>query len=150
MIAVDTNILVYAHRRDSAFHERARDCVKSLAEGPNGWAIPWQCVHEFLSIVTSPRIFKGPTPLESALTQIELWRASPTLTFLAEEDGYWETLLPLVSASKVVGPAFTMPASLLSSCSTERASCSPRIGTSAASPPFASGIRSEGPARSRA
>jgi len=33
MIAVDTNILVYAHRRDSEWHEPAFRCLASLAEG---------------------------------------------------------------------------------------------------------------------
>lgn len=104
MIAVDTNILVYAHRRDSAFHERARDCLRALAEGTDAWAIPWPCVHEFLSIVTSPRVFKIPTPLEAALLQLDLWRASPTLRMLGEEDGYWETLVSILSSAKIMGP----------------------------------------------
>ena len=71
MIAVDTNILVYAHRKDSAFHDRARACIASYAQGQDAWAIPWPCVHEFLSIVTHPRIFKNPTPLPDALSQVE-------------------------------------------------------------------------------
>ena len=68
MIAIDTNILVYAHRRDSSFHQRARDCLQEHAQGDAAWAIPWPCVHEFLAIVTNPRIFKQPTPVAAALT----------------------------------------------------------------------------------
>jgi predicted nucleic acid-binding protein len=33
MIALDTNILVYAHRRDSRWHEAASRVVRELAEG---------------------------------------------------------------------------------------------------------------------
>jgi predicted nucleic acid-binding protein len=40
VIAVDTNILVYAHREDSPFHEAAFGCLAELAEGPAIWAIP--------------------------------------------------------------------------------------------------------------
>jgi predicted nucleic acid-binding protein len=40
MIAVDTNILVYAHRRDSAFHDAARRCLGGLAEGRAAWSLP--------------------------------------------------------------------------------------------------------------
>ena len=58
MIAFDTNILVYAHRKESTFHARARDCVRDASEGSEAWAIPWPCLHEFLAIVTNPRIFK--------------------------------------------------------------------------------------------
>lgn len=57
MIAVDTNILVYAHREDASFHEEAYLRVQQLAEGRSAWAIPWPCLHEFLAVVTHPRIF---------------------------------------------------------------------------------------------
>ena len=52
MIAVDTNLLVYAHRRESDLHEAAYAVLRSLAEGDMGWAIPWPCCYEFFSIVT--------------------------------------------------------------------------------------------------
>ena len=67
MIAVDTNILVYAHREDSPWHEAAKARVVELAEGPSSWAIPWPCLHEFLAIITHPRIFKTPTPATVAV-----------------------------------------------------------------------------------
>ena len=103
MIAFDTNILVYAHRKDSSFHARAAACVRSWAEGTAAWAIPWPCVHEFLAIVTNPRIFKTPTPLPGAVGQVEAWRQSPTLRLLAEDDGYWSVLAGLLASSHVRG-----------------------------------------------
>ena len=104
MIVVDTNILVYAHRRDSAFHPRAATCVRALAEGPDPWAFPWPCLHEFLAIVTSARVFKTPTPWPGARAQVEAWLASPSLRLLAEEEGYWDVLAELVGSSRVTGP----------------------------------------------
>ena len=47
MIAVDTNILVYAHRKDSEWNEVAYARIVELSAGPAHWAIPWACVHEF-------------------------------------------------------------------------------------------------------
>ena len=70
MIAVDTNILVYAHRRDSPFHDAALQRMTELAEGRSAWALPWPCLHEFIGIVTHPRIYKTPTPLAGALDQV--------------------------------------------------------------------------------
>ena len=103
MIAIDTNILVYAHRQDSTFHRRAQICVRTLAEGEGAWASPWPCVHEFLAIVTNPRIFKTPTPVQAALAQVESWQASPTLRVLTEEDGYWPVLAGLVRSNGIRG-----------------------------------------------
>lgn len=70
MIAVDTNLLVYAHREDSPFHERAYAGIEKLAGGLAAWAIPWPCLHEFYAIVTHPRIYSPSTPLVR-----ELWSA---------------------------------------------------------------------------
>ena len=104
MIAVDTNVLVYAHRRDSSWHEPARNCVRQLAEGRAAWAIPWPCLHEFLAIATHPRIFSPPTAVADALEQIDAWLESPTLVVLTETELHWSTLKSLLAAGRVQGP----------------------------------------------
>jgi uncharacterized protein len=104
VIAVDTNILVYAHREDSEWHEAAARAVRELAEGAGAWAIPWPCVHEFLAVTTHPRIFKTPTPLAAALDQVEAWLEAPSLVRLAEDADYWTVLRALVAQARVSGP----------------------------------------------
>ena len=105
MIAVDTNILVYAHRDDSEWHEPALVAIKSLATGVSPWAIPWPCVHEFFSIITHPRVFSPPSTRAEACEQLEVWMESPSLTLLGEETGYWHQLRATLDAGKIVGPA---------------------------------------------
>lgn len=92
MIAIDTNILVYAHREDSPWHPRALELLTELAESGSPWAIPWPCVHEFLAIVTHPKIYDPPTPMETALAAIHAWRLSPALRWIGEGPGYFEIL----------------------------------------------------------
>ena len=104
MTGVDTNILVYAHREDSPFHERAFQCVSSLAEGRAEWVIPWPCIHEFLAIVTHPRIYLPPTPLPKALSQVDAWFESPSLVLLGENSGYWQTAKKLIRSAQIQGP----------------------------------------------
>lgn len=104
MIAVDTNILVYAHRADSPHHNEAYDVVRSLAEGRSSWAIPWPCLHEFLAVVTSRRIFADPTPISEALDQVDIWLESPTLSTLAEPIGYWPAVRALIERGLIAGP----------------------------------------------
>ncbi|MFZ5482381.1 MAG: type II toxin-antitoxin system VapC family toxin [Myxococcota bacterium] len=104
MIAVDTNLLVYAHRRDSPFHVPARNLVRDLAESGEDWAIPWPCLHEFYSIATHPRLYSPPSTVEQALRQIEAWLASPSLHVLSEGAGHWRALASLARAASVVGP----------------------------------------------
>ena len=104
MIALDTNILVQAHREDAAFHGRALECVTSLAEGRVAWALPWPCLHEFFAIVTHPRIFDPPTPSALALDQIDAWLESPPVVLLAETSEHWPQLRALLVQAKVAGP----------------------------------------------
>ena len=104
MIAVDTNLLVYAHREDSPWHKAAYRCVSELAEGPGAWAIPWPCIHEFFAITTHARIYDPPTPIEVALKQIGAWVEAPNLVLLAESAGYWDRLQLLVKQGHIEGP----------------------------------------------
>jgi hypothetical protein len=104
MIAVDSNILVYAHREDSPWHDAAYACLVELAEDRAPWAIPWPCIHEFLAIVSHPRIFDPPTPLEKAIDQVEAWLESPSLVLLAESEDYWLQLRALLQAGRISGP----------------------------------------------
>ncbi len=104
MIAVDTNILVYAHREDSPWHEKALAVVTELANSGSPWAITWPSVHEFLAIATHPKIYDPPTPIATALASIKAWQASPGLRFLGEGPGYFDKLAALVRAVMVKGP----------------------------------------------
>jgi len=104
MTAVDTNILVYAHREDSQWHDAAVERMAELAEGRAAWALPWPCVHEFLAIVTHPRIFDPPTPLARAIDQVEAWLESPSVLLLAESQSHWQQLRSVVEQGRVTGP----------------------------------------------
>ena len=103
MIAVDTNILVYAHRLDSEFHAPAAELVRTLAESFHEWAIAWPSVHEFFAIVTHPRIYRPPTPIPRALAQIEAWLGSPSLVLLGETSKHWQNLRSLIVEAKIEG-----------------------------------------------
>lgn len=104
MIAVDTNLLVYAHREEAQMHDAALRSIQELAEGKARWAIPWPCIHEFLAIVTHPRIYTPPTPLAQAAEQVDAWMESPGLVLLGESEGYWMKLQEVLRTSKVAGP----------------------------------------------
>ena len=103
VVAVDTNLLVYAHRVEMPFHAAARALIESLAAATAPWAIPWPCVHEFAAVVTNARIFKTPTPVERALKQLGELATLPQLAFLAEGDGYLSQLEKIAVAAQTRG-----------------------------------------------
>ncbi|MGH8262877.1 MAG: TA system VapC family ribonuclease toxin [Steroidobacteraceae bacterium] len=103
MIAVDTNLLVYAHRRDAPFHNEAFKLVGDLAQSASPWAIPWPCVHEFYGVVTNSRVFKPPSTVEQACAQLEAWFDSPSLVLLQEGPAHWPQLRGLLVPARVTG-----------------------------------------------
>jgi len=104
VIAVDTNVLVYAHREDSEWHLAAYRALAGLAEGKAHWAVPWPCIHEFLAIATHPRIFSPPSSLAAAIDQVDAWLESPSVVLLAESETHWATLSASLTAGRVTGP----------------------------------------------
>jgi uncharacterized protein len=104
MRAVDTNILVYAHREDSPFHRAALTTLLRLANGSARWAIPWPCLHEFVAIVTHPRIYDPPSPPETALAAMRQWVESPLCETIGEGPGYFDRLCEVALAAHVAGP----------------------------------------------
>ena len=84
MQAVDTNILIHAEVESSQYHDPALKILQGLAEGPLPWAIPWPCIYEFLRVVTHPRVFHPPVPLNIALEDLGNMLTSPSLFLLAE------------------------------------------------------------------
>lgn len=105
MIAVDTNILVYAHRREVSEHALAFQMIARLARGSDRWAIPWPCLFEFFSVVTNMRIWKdaASSPAQ-AWKQIDVWTSSPSVTLLSEPPDFTSALGPLLNRARIRGP----------------------------------------------
>lgn len=92
MIAVDTNVLVHAHRAETALHEAATKRLVELAEGRELWGLPVFCVGEFIRVVTHRRVFNPPSTLEEAIQFLERVVAAPGCRILRPESGFFELL----------------------------------------------------------
>lgn len=103
MIATDTNILVYAHRADSQWHDRAKSRIEALAHGRISWGLPWSCVHEFMAIATHPRIYDPASTLSQAIDQVGAWLESPAAVLLGETGEHWQVLTALLQEGRVTG-----------------------------------------------
>lgn len=104
MKAVDTNLLVYAHREESPCCASARDVLRALVEGAEPWALPFPVLVEFLAVVTHPRIYAPPSPMKAALREVEGLLASPSARLLVESEDSWRTLAGVLAESGTTGP----------------------------------------------
>ena len=103
MIAVDTNILVYAHREDTPEHERALRALRTLDAAALGWAVPWSCVHEFFGVVTHPRIYDRPSTVAEAFAAIDDL-STMGARLLSESSAHRQILGRICEQSGFVGP----------------------------------------------
>jgi len=78
MLAVDTNILIYAHREETDLHQPAATWLYTLAQGVQRWALPVFCIGEFVRVVTHERVFNRPSTLADAATFVERLTEAPS------------------------------------------------------------------------
>ena len=103
MIAVDTNVLVYAHREGFPLHRKARDAVVALAGDGAAWGIPVFCLGELIRIITHPRLFDPPHTSEDACDAMTRLLASPGLRLLGPGPRYWALFDKAIRESGATG-----------------------------------------------
>jgi len=103
MMAVDTNVLVYAHRTEFAEHEAAQRLLLDLADGADLWGIPVFCLEEFLRVVTHPRILRPPTPLETATAALGALLDSASVRLLEPGDRFSTLMFEAVRQARATG-----------------------------------------------
>jgi hypothetical protein len=103
VIAIDTNVLVYAHREETSHHRPARSRLRELAEGNAQWAVPVFCLGEFVRVVTHPAVFFPPSTLEEAVGALDGLLASPSVSVLSPGERYWPLLKDALAEARAVG-----------------------------------------------
>jgi toxin-antitoxin system PIN domain toxin len=82
VLAVDTNVLVYAADADSQFHPRCRDWLERQRSRPDAWYTSWPILYEFLRVTTHPRVMRRPWSAAAAWEFVTALLASPGLAVL--------------------------------------------------------------------
>jgi toxin-antitoxin system PIN domain toxin len=101
LIAVDTNILVYACNESAPEHERALAAMGRLV-GERAWGLPWIVIGEFYAALTDRRIWKEPQ-VDGALAALDAWIATPGVRLLAEPPGHWPRVRALLAEARPTG-----------------------------------------------
>lgn len=103
MIAIDTNLLVYAQRRDAAQHRAAKRAIEKACSIPHGWGIPLACIAEFWCVVTHPASTGGPSVPKTAYRFLDALVQSGGARIWSPGPGFWERLLQLASDMQITG-----------------------------------------------
>lgn len=96
MRLVDVNVLVYAFREDAPGHVEYRAWLEGLISSDEAYAVSHHVLAGFLRIVTHPRIFHPPAPLDLAIAFTTAFRDAPNAVPVFPRDRHWEIFLRLV------------------------------------------------------
>jgi toxin-antitoxin system PIN domain toxin len=103
MIAIDTNLLVYAQRRHAPEHRSARRAIERASTDHRGWGIPLPCIAEFWCVVTHPASSGGPSPSNEARGFLHALAGSGGASIWSPGIGFWERLAQRASDLNISG-----------------------------------------------
>jgi toxin-antitoxin system PIN domain toxin len=104
LIAIDTNLLIYAHRTGVPEHSAARKAIERASHDPRGIGISLPCIAEFLSIVTHPLAAGVPSMPEQAEKFIASLVEQADVAILAPHPGFAARFLKWATTMAVTGP----------------------------------------------
>ncbi len=95
MILLDVNLLVYAHREDAERHAEYLAWLENEMSGPSGVAVSELALSGCLRIITHPKVFEKPTPLQAALDFVEDFRSRSEVKILGPGAKHWGIFIEL-------------------------------------------------------
>jgi toxin-antitoxin system PIN domain toxin len=103
MVLLDVSLLVYAFRDDAPHHAAFRQWLEEVVYGESAFGLSDLVLSGFLRVVTHPRIFDPPTPLENALEFVEAVRAQPNCVLITPGPRHWPIFTGLCRAADARG-----------------------------------------------
>jgi toxin-antitoxin system PIN domain toxin len=99
----DVNILIYAHRSDSPNHSAVRAWFERELSGPGPFKMSELVLSGFVRVVTNPRVFKAPTPLDVAIDVVERIRNHPLCLPINPGDRHFDLFTRLCRDGDIKG-----------------------------------------------
>lgn len=103
MLLPDVNVLVYAHREDSALHADCLNWLEDLVNGDESYGLSELVLNGFLRITTHPKIFSKPTPFVDAIAFVEQLRDRPNCVPIIPGRRHWEIFRSLCTNADAKG-----------------------------------------------
>ncbi|MBM3290130.1 MAG: type II toxin-antitoxin system VapC family toxin [Candidatus Hydrogenedentes bacterium] len=103
MLLPDVNVLVYAHREETANHDVCRKWLEDVLNGDEAYAISDLVLSGFVRIVTHPKVFKRPSSIGDALAFVEQVRDQPNCVRIEPGSRHWDIFKRLCLETGVKG-----------------------------------------------
>ena len=96
-------MLVYAHRGGTTEHEQIGAWLEGVVNGVNAFGLSTLVLSGVLRIITHPRVFAKPTPVDVALDFVRSLRALPNSVEVTPGPRHWEIFDSLCEATRPTG-----------------------------------------------
>lgn len=103
MILMDVNVLVYAQREDAPNHRAYREWLERVLTGDDAFAVSELVLSGVVRVLTHPRVFDPPTPLDRALLFVDTVRQREQCVAVAPGARHWEIFQRLCREAEAKG-----------------------------------------------
>jgi toxin-antitoxin system PIN domain toxin len=103
VIAVDTNVLLYAVNSAVDRHRDARSWLDGTLSGGGTVGFSWIVLLAFLRLSTKAGLFPHPLPVDGAMDRVRAWLSQPSSVVLHPTARHLDVLARLVSATGTGG-----------------------------------------------
>ena len=103
MKVIDTSLLVYAYVPALEQHAAARRWLEQTLTEDEAVGLAWSSVLGFVRIVTNPRVFRVPLPLQRAVTVVDEWLQQPSVELVLPTPRHWTTLRDMLIEGQAGG-----------------------------------------------
>ncbi len=103
MILPDVNVLIHAFRSDSSDHELCHRWLDRVVNGDGRFALSPQALSGVIRVVTHPRVFAQPSPLDEAVAFCDLLRDQPHAILVRPGARHWEIFTRLCRSGDARG-----------------------------------------------
>jgi uncharacterized protein len=97
------NVLVYAHRGGTPEHDRIGSWLEQVVNDSAPFGLSSLVLSGMLRVVTHPRVFAMPTPIDTALQFVEALRARPNCVEVKPGPRHWGIFAGLCTATGATG-----------------------------------------------
>jgi uncharacterized protein len=95
MILCDVNVLIYAHREECHRHDEYKSWLEALMRSGSAFGVSDLVLSGCLRILTHPRVFDPPTPVETAIAFLRQVREDMHAVVIAPGPRHWSIFLRL-------------------------------------------------------
>jgi len=103
LILPDVNVLVYAHREDALNHALYRRWLEEVIQSGEPYGVSDHVLSGFIRIVTHPRIFTQPSPVQAALDFARQLRDQPNCRAIVPGNRHWQIFHNLCASLPATG-----------------------------------------------